>query len=96
MGVGYGNYLHIKLAANRVREAQGLIRREQRLGQCGGHEVGPPFLPIFLPGCAHSVLRSALPPQVRVGRVTCVLGRLGESPHGKTQAIPYPNLLSRQ
>lgn len=69
MGAGYGNYLHMKLAANGVREAQGLTRREQRLGQCGGHEAGPPFL-----------LRSAPPPQLRVGRVTCVLDGWGRVP----------------
>lgn len=38
----------MKLAANGVREAQGLIRREQRMGQCGGLEAGPPS-PAHLP-----------------------------------------------
>lgn len=84
MGAGYCNYLHMKLAANGVREAQGLNRREQRPGQCGGHEAGPPLLHILLPGCGHSVLRPAPPAQVRVGRDTCVLGGLGEGPHVKT------------
>lgn len=65
-------------------------------GSVGGHEAEPPLLHILLPGCGHPVLRPAPLAQVRVGRDTCILGGLGEGPHVKTRAIPYPSLISRQ
>lgn len=90
MGGGYGNCLHMKLAAK-----GGEKHKEGAEGTVWGARGWTPTPAQLRAACGHSVLRAA-PPQGRVARDTCVLGWLGDSPPVKTQAIPHPNLPSRQ